>query len=73
VVVRLAPVILEGPEPVELQAERVIVEPPSFTSALASVQPRAAKAVVRKVKRAVRRSKGDDVPVPPWLVKRGRR
>ena len=73
VVVRLAPVILEAPEPIELQPERVIVEPPSFTSALASVQPPAAKAVMRKVKRAVRRSKGDDVPVPPWLVKRGRR
>lgn len=74
VVVRLAPLILEAPEPVELQPERVIVEPPSsFTSALASVQPPAAKAVVRKVKRAVRRSKGNDVPVPPWLVKRGRR
>ena len=78
VVVRLAPVVLEAGEPLELQVERITVESPSLlTSSLASTQPpaeqkRIATSVRKAGKRVTRRAR-DEAPVPPWLVKRNRR
>ena len=78
-VVRLAAVVLvDSAEPVELQVERVVIEPPSLmTQALASIEPAPVqKQIVTQVrkagKRVVRRPR-DEAPMPAWLVKRSRR
>lgn len=77
-VVKLAPIVLETPElePVQLEVERVTVEAPlSITPALASIDEPApvAKARVKQVRKVKRKRSRDEAPVPPWLVKRGRR
>ena len=65
-------------EPNSIQPERVFAESAlQLTPMLASIEPPViedspAPAPVAKKKRAVRR-KQDDVPMPPWLSKRGRR
>jgi serine/threonine protein kinase len=81
-VVKLAPVVLELREPMELEVERVILSSPAlFTPAFASIdeplpvitQKAPSKVATKaKLKKSKRRSR-DEAPVPPWLVKRGRR
>ncbi len=76
VVVTPAPVVSD--EPLSLELERVFAQSPlQLTPMLASIEPPViedspAPVAVAKKKRAVRR-KQDDVPMPPWLSKRGRR
>ena len=76
VVVKPAPVVSD--EPNSLEPERVFAESAlQLTPMLASIEPPViadapAPAPVVKKKGVVRR-KHDDVPLPPWLAKRGRR
>ena len=78
--VKVEPVVLEVASPEETLVERLTLDGSLMSSAeLASVEdpPPLEKVVaaakpVKKVKRTVRRNR-DEAPIPPWLVKRGRR
>lgn len=75
-VVKAEPLALELPAPAQTEVERVMVEGPLMISPeLASVADPPPVVVVAKkvVKKAKKRRSRDEAPVPPWLVKRGRR